>query len=150
MSLVTAQFLFIFLISLTMPKPFWVVVVGRRHAIFIIFRAFPKPEKLLDIRNTENVCPSLDLRSCVLPWRLFTRLAMLAMLPSTTPRAAAGAAAGGPPTVGRPSYSPKEAPNPTIQPNQPNRPAPKVPDASNFHLLHIYRRCGGFNSDMEP
>ena len=40
----------------------------------------------------------------------------------------------GPPTVGRPSYSPKEAPNPT---NQPNRPAPKVPDASNLHLLHI-------------
>ena len=136
-----------------MPKPFWVVVVGRRHAIFIFFNAFLEPEKLLDVRNTENVCPSLDLRSCVLPWRLFTRLAMLAMLPSTTPRAAAAAAAGaagGPPTVGRPSYSPKEAPNPTIQPNQPNRPAPKVPDASNFHLLHIYKRCGGLNSDMEP
>ena len=81
---------------------------------------------MLDIRNTENVCPSLDLRSCVLPWRLFTRLAML---PTTTPRAAGG---GGPPTVGRPSYSPKEAPNPT---NQPNRPAPEVPDASSFHLL---------------
>ena len=101
-----------------MPKPFWVVVVGRRHAIFIIFKAFPELEKWLDIRNTENVCPSLDLRSCVLPWRLFTRLAMLAMLPTTTPRAAAGAA-GGPPTVGRPSYSPKEAPN---QPNHPTQP----------------------------
>ena len=48
-----------------------------------------------DIRNTENVCPSLDLRSCVLPWRLFTRLAMLAMLPTTTPRAAAGGGAVG-------------------------------------------------------
>ena len=79
-----------------MPKPFWVVVIGRRHAIFIIFKAFPEPEKLLVIRNTENVCPSLDLRSCVLPWRLFTRLAMLAMLPSTTtPRAAAAGGAVG-------------------------------------------------------
>ena len=101
-----------------MPKAFWIAVVERRHAIFIIFKAFPDPEKSLDIRNTENVCPSLDLRSCVLPWRLFTRLAMLVMLPSTTPRAAAGAAGGGPPTVARPSYSPKEAPNPT-HPTQP-------------------------------
>ena len=112
-----------------MPKPFWVVVIGRRHAIFIIFKAFPEPEKLLVIRNTENVCPSLDLRSCVLPWRLFTRLAML---PADHDPSCCWWWCCGPPTVGRPSYSPKEAPNPT---NQPNRPAPEVPDASSFHLL---------------
>ena len=133
----TAQFLFIFLIFLTMLKPFWVVVAGRRHAISIFFNAFPEPKKLLDIRNTENVCPSLDLRSCVLPWRLFTRLAMLAMLPSTTPRAAAGAG-GGPPTVGRPSYSPKEAPNPT-QPSNPTnltgqRQKSPMHQTSNFYI----------------